>query len=57
MAKKHYRAYKKQMEVVSPKGTFVSNKEKPKLYTLLAIILGLVFVKGLLLGYIFGNKE
>lgn len=57
MAKKHYRAFKKQLEVTSPKGTFITNNQKSKLMVLSAIFLGLVFVKGLFLGYILGKRD
>lgn len=57
MAKKHYRAFKKQLEVTSPKGTFITNNQKSKLMMLSAIFLGLVFVKGLFLGYILGKRD
>lgn len=57
MAKKHYRAFKKQLEITSPKGTFIANKQKPKLITLSTIFLFLIFIQGLFLGYILGKKD
>lgn len=57
MAKKHYRAFKKQLEVTSPKGTFITNNQKSKLMMLSAIFLGLIFIKGLFLGYILGKRD
>ena len=57
MAKKHYRAFKKQLEVTSPKGTFIPNNQKSKLITISCVIVGLIFIKGLLLGYIFGRRD
>lgn len=57
MAKKHYRAFKKQLEVTSPKGTFIPNHQKSKLITLSCIIVALLFIKGILLGYIIGRKK
>lgn len=57
MAKKHYRVGKKQVEINYPKGTFIPNAEKPKLYTLGFVILMLIFLKGILLGYIFGRND
>lgn len=57
MAKKHYRAFKKQLEVTSPKGTFITNNQKSKLMILSAIFLGLIFIKGLFLGYILGKRD
>lgn len=57
MAKKHYRAFKKQLEVNSPKGTFITNNQKSKLMILSAIFLGLIFIKGLFLGYILGKRD
>lgn len=57
MAKKHYRAFKKQLEVTSPKGTFIPNNQKSKLITISCVIVGLMFIKGLLLGYILGRRD
>ncbi|WP_317367618.1 hypothetical protein [uncultured Tyzzerella sp.] len=57
MAKKHYRAFKKQLELTSPKGTFITNDQKSKLFILSAVLLALVFFKGLFLGYILGKKN
>ena len=57
MAKKHYRAFKKQLEVNSPKGTFITNNQKSKLMILSATFLGLIFIKGLFLGYILGKRD
>ncbi len=57
MAKKHYRAFKKQLELTSPKGTFITNNQKSKLMILSVIFLALVFVKGLFLGYILGKRD
>ncbi len=57
MAKKHYRAFKKQLEITSPKGTFITNNQKSKLMILGAIFLGLIFIKGLFLGYILGKRD
>nr|WP_317357590.1 hypothetical protein [uncultured Tyzzerella sp.] len=57
MAKKHYRAFKKQLELTSPKGTFITNDQKSKLMILSAVLIGLVFIKGLFLGYILGKKD
>lgn len=57
MAKKHYRAFKKQLEVTSPKGTFIPNNQKTKLVALSCIIVSLIFIKGILLGYIMGRKK
>lgn len=57
MAKKHYRAFKKQLEVTSPKGTFIPNNQKTKLVTLSCIVVALIFIKGILLGYIMGRKK
>lgn len=57
MAKKHYRAFKKQLEVTSPKGTFIPNNQKSKLITISCVIVGLIFIKGLLLGYILGRRD
>ena len=57
MAKKHYRAFKKQLEITSPKGTFITNNQKSKLMILSAIFLGLIFIKGLFLGYILGKRD
>mgnify|MGYP001622853758 CR=1 FL=1 len=57
MAKKHYRAFKKQLELTSPKGTFVTNDQKSKLMILSVIFLSLIFIKGLFLGYILGKKD
>ncbi len=57
MAKKHYRAFKKQLELTSPKGTFVTNDQKSKLMILSVVFLALIFVKGLFLGYILGKRD
>ncbi|WP_250278703.1 hypothetical protein [[Clostridium] colinum] len=57
MAKKHYRAFKKQLELTSPKGTFITNNQKSKLMMLSAIFVGLMFIKGLFLGYILGRRD
>lgn len=57
MAKKHYRAYKKQIEISSPKGTFVPNSKKNKLCALGFCILILVFLKGLLLGCLIKRND
>lgn len=57
MAKKHYRASRRQLEVTSPKGTFIPNNQKSKLITLSCIIVGLIFIKGLLLGYLMGRRD
>lgn len=57
MAKKHYRAFKKQLEVTSPKGTFIPNNQKCKILTVAGIIIGLLFLKGILIGYLIGNKS
>lgn len=57
MAKKHYRAARKQVEANFPKGTFISNNDKQKLCLLGFGVLLLVFLKGLLLGYITGRND
>lgn len=57
MAKKHYRAFKKQVEVNSPKGTFIPNDKKNQMIIVAVICLFVAFFKGLLLGYIVGNKK
>ncbi len=57
MAKKHYKAFKRQLEVTSPKGTFVPNSQKPKIFALVAILLGVFFLKGLFLGFLFSKKD
>lgn len=57
MAKKHYRAFKKQLELTSPKGTFITNDQKSKLMILSAVLIGLVFIKGLFLGFILGKRD
>lgn len=57
MAKKHYRAFKKQLEVSSPKGIFIPNTRKNQLIALGVVCLFVAFIKGLLLGYILGGKS
>ncbi|MBS5793850.1 MAG: hypothetical protein ACLUCH_08415 [Lachnospirales bacterium] len=57
MAKKHYRAFKKQLELTSPKGTFITNDQKSKLAILSAVFIVLIFLKGLFLGYILGKRD
>ena len=57
MAKKHYRAFKKQLEITSPKGTFIPNNQKSKLKILSVVFLSLIFLKGLFLGYILGKRD
>ena len=57
MAKKHYRAFKKQLEITSPKGTFITNNQKSKLMILGSIFISLIFIKGLFLGYILGKRD
>lgn len=57
MAKKHYKAFKRQLEVTSPKGTFIPNSQKPKIFALGSILLGLFFLNGLFFGYLFGKKS
>lgn len=57
MAKKHYRAFKKQLEVTSPKGVFITNNQKSKLCILTVVIAVLLFLKGIFLGYILGRKN
>ncbi|MFI3231563.1 MAG: hypothetical protein R3Y29_08465 [bacterium] len=58
MAKKHYRAFKKQLEVNnSPKGTFIPNDKKNQLIIVAVLCLFVAFFKGLLVGYLVGNKK
>ena len=57
MAKKHYRAFKKQLEFTSPKGTFITNDQKSKLAILSSVFIVLIFLKGLFLGYILGKRD
>lgn len=57
MARKHYRAVKKQVEHSPAKGMFISNKQKPKLILLGVSLLLLAFLKGLLLGFISGKHD
>lgn len=57
MARKHYRAVKKQIEHTPSRGIFISNKQKPRLIMLGVSLLILIFLKGLLLGFIAGKHE
>lgn len=57
MARKHYRAVKKQIDHSPAKGIFIPNKQKPKLILLGAGLLILAFLKGLLLGFISGKHD
>lgn len=55
MPRKHYRAVQKQIEQAPSKGIFIPNKQKPRLYILAAAIGAVIFLKGLLLGYLAGR--
>lgn len=57
MAKKHYRAFKKQLASTSPKNNLIANNQKNNLIALSCIFIGLIFIKGLFLGYIIGKKD
>lgn len=57
MAKKHYRAFKKQLEISSPKGVFIPNSQKEKLIIISIIVLVLVFIKGILLGSLLSKNK
>lgn len=57
MAKKHYRASKKQSDYSPAKGTIIPNNKKPKLIGLFIGLLVFAFLKGLLIGFLTGRKE
>jgi len=56
-AKKHYRAVKKQIEMSPKKGIFIPKKKKNLAIGIGAAILLVVFIKGILFGYILGRND
>lgn len=57
MAKKHYRAFKKQLEVTSPKGVFIPYSQKFNISILGFTFIALTFIIGTLVGYVLGKKN
>lgn len=57
MARKHYRAFKKEVEANSTKGTFIPNSQKSRLFGISSIFVGLTFIVGTLIGFILGKKD
>lgn len=57
MARKHYRAAKKQVEHKHEKGVFIPDKYKTKLIFAGVGLVILIFLKGLLVGYISGRHD
>ena len=58
MARKHYRAMKKQVQQTPGKGTgiFIPKKKKNQFFGAIALFSALLFVHGILIGYIVGKK-
>lgn len=56
-AKKHYRAVQKRIEKSPGKGIFIPKKKKNMVICISAAILVVVFIKGLLCGYILGRND
>lgn len=56
-AKKHYRAVQKQIEMSPKKGIFIPKKKKNMFIGIGIAIVLVVFIKGLLCGYILGRND
>ncbi len=56
-AKKHYRAVKKQIEMSPKKGIFIPKKKKSLVIGISIAVVLVVFIKGVLCGYILGRND
>ena len=54
--RKHYRAAKKEIEHNPVNGTFIANKDKPKVAVAAGVAGVMVFVMGLLIGLVAGDN-
>ena len=56
-ARKHHRVAKKSAQNNSVKGIFLPHEHKNKLCILTVVFLIMVFIKGILLGFVIANNE